>query len=129
MPSIFTRIVNGEIPCYKILEDDHYLAFLDIHPINPGHTLVVTKKEIDYIFDVDDELLSGMIIFSKKVAKMIEKAVVCKKVGVIVAGIEVPHCHIHLIPFNEIPELTFSRSTPVSPEELSKMVKKIRGGL
>ncbi len=126
MPSLFTRIVQGEIPCHKILEDDQYLAFLDIRPINPGHTLVIPKKEIDYLFDVDDELLSGLFVFAKKAAKMILKAVPCKKVGVMVAGIEVPHAHIHLVPIFEVTDLNFAKATVTANEELAKIAEKIR---
>lgn len=126
MPTIFTRIIKGEIPCHKILEDDRYLAFLDIRPINPGHTLVITKKEIDYIFDIDDVLLADMMVFAKKVARMIGKAVPCKRVGVMVAGLEVPHAHIHLIPIHAISDLNFAKAQPADPEELAKNAEKIR---
>ena len=126
MASLFTRIINGEIPCHKILEDENYLAFLDIRPINPGHTLVIPKKEIDYVFDVDDQLLAGLILFAKKVAQIIRKAVPCKKVGVMVAGIEVPHAHIHLVPIFEIGDLNFAKAKPTPNEELAKVAEKIR---
>ena len=126
MPSLFTRVVQGEIPCHKILEDEKYLAFLDIRPINPGHTLVIPKKEIDYLFDLDDELLSGLFIFAKKAAKMIRQTVPCKKVGVMVAGIEVPHAHVHLVPIFEIGDLNFAKAKPASAEELAKIAEKIR---
>lgn len=127
MASIFTRIVKGEIPAYKILEDDKYLAFLDVRPVNPGHTLVIPKQEIDYIFDIDDELLKGLFVFAKKVAHAIKKTVPCKKVGVIVAGIEVPHAHVHLIPIIEsLSELSFSRAKSVPQEELTETASKIR---
>ena len=102
MASLFTKIVSGEIPCHKILEDDKYLAFLDIRPINPGHTLVITKQEIDYVFNVEDDLLGGLMVFAKQVAKKIESTVDCKRIGVMVCGLEVPHVHIHLVPINEI---------------------------
>src|SRR5580700_79348 len=98
MSTIFTKIVNGEIPCYKIAETENCLAFLDIQPLAKGHTLVIPKKEIDYIFNIEDGLLSEMHLFSKKVAKAIEKAVPCKRIGIAVIGLEVPHAHIHLIP-------------------------------
>ena len=98
MATIFSRIANGEIPSYKILEDDHFFAFLDINPLAKGHTLVVPKKEVDYFFDLDNEDLAGITIFSKKVAKAIEAAIPCKRIGVMVVGLEVPHAHIHLIP-------------------------------
>jgi histidine triad (HIT) family protein len=130
MPSLFTRIIQGEIPAHKILENDKYLAFLDIRPVNPGHTLVIPKQEVDYIFDVEDELLKGLIVFSKKVAKAIEKAVPCKRVGVMVAGLEVPHAHVHLIPIIEsLTELNFSRAKAMSQEELARIAQKIRENL
>lgn len=125
MPSLFTKIVKGEIPCYKIMEDDHYLAFLDLRPINPGHTLVITKQEISYIFDVDDDLLIGLMVFAKKVAKKITAKVPCKRIGVMVAGLEVPHCHIHLIPMNAIKDLNFANAKPATPEELQAMAQRI----
>jgi|SRR3989338_2673452 len=127
MPSLFTKIIKGEIPCHKILEDENYLAFLDIRPINPGHTLVILKKEIDYIFDVDDPLLAGMMLFAKKVAGMIKKSVPCKKVGVMVAGLEVPHAHIHLVPIFDVGDLNFAKAKPTPDEELAKVAEKIRG--
>ena len=99
MASIFTRIINGEIPCYKVAESEDFLAFLDINPVAKGHTLVVPKKEVDYLFDVDDDTLAGLMVFSKKVAHALDKAIECKRVGVIVVGTEVPHAHVHLIPF------------------------------
>lgn len=129
MASLFTRMIAGEIPCHKILEDEKYLAFLDIRPINPGHTLVIPKKEIDYIFDVEDNLLAGLMVFAKKVAKAIRKTVPCKRVGVMVAGIEVPHTHIHLIPINGIPDLNFANAKAASQEELAATAEKIRKNL
>ena len=102
MASIFTKIISGEIPSFKIYEDDNYLAFLDINPNALGHTLCIPKKEINEIFDLDDETLSGLMIFSKKVAHAIKKAVVCKRVGVSIIGLEVPHVHVHLIPINKM---------------------------
>ena len=127
MASLFTRIVNGEIPCHKIYEDENYLAFLDIRPINPGHTLVIPKKEIDYLFDVDDDLLGEMMIVAKKVAHAIEKEVKCERIGVMVAGLEVPHAHIHLIPIFQIPDLNFANAKPAENDELAKVAEKIRG--
>ena len=126
MPTLFTKIVKGEIPCHKIAEDENYLAFLDIRTINPGHTLVITKKEVDYIFDMDDDHLSGLMVFAKKVAGMIKAAVPCPKVGIMVAGLEVPHAHIHLIPINSVKDLNFSLAKQVSNEELAKVAEKIR---
>ena len=126
MPSIFTKIVKGEIPCHKILENEKFLAFLDVRPINPGHTLVITKKEIDYVFDVEDELLSGLMIFAKKVAKMIQKEVPCKKIGIMVAGLEVPHVHIHLVPIHDVHDLNFAKAKPTPNDELAKVAERIR---
>ena len=127
MPTIFTKIIKGEIPCHKISEDDNYMAFLDIRPVNPGHTLVIPKKEVDYIFDVDDALLAGLFIFAKKVAIKIKKAVPCRKIGVMVAGLEVPHAHVHLIPFNDLGDLTFTRAKSMENLELTTIAQKIRG--
>lgn len=127
MASIFTKIVRGEIPSYKIAETDNCLAFLDVFPLVEGHTLVIPKKEIDYIFDVDDTLLSELHIFSKKVAQAIEKAIPCKRIGVAVIGLEVPHAHIHLVPLNRMGDLDFSRSKlKPTPGELKKVQEKIR---
>ncbi len=109
MASIFTRIIKGEIPCYKIAEDENYFAFLDIAPLAKGHVLVVPKVEVDYIFNLDDTILAGLMVFSKRVALAIEKAVPCARVGVAVIGLEVPHAHVHLIPLNEIGDINFSR--------------------
>ena len=110
METIFTKIINGEIPSYKIAEDDRFLAFLDIMPLAKGHTLVIPKIQIDYIFDIDDNLLSDLIIFSKKVAKKIEKAIKCERIGVSVIGLEVPHAHIHLITMNSVSDMNFSKN-------------------
>lgn len=126
MASVFTQIVNGDIPCHKILEDDQYLAFLDINPIRPGHTLVITKRQIDYIFDLGDNLLSGLMIFSKKVGTAIKKATYCQRVGVVVAGYEVPHTHVHLIPTNSMSDFNFALSQQADQGELAAMVKKIQ---
>lgn len=108
MPSIFTRIIKGEIPCYKIAEDDNYFAFLDINPLKKGHTLVIPKKEEDYIFDLEDDIISGMMVFSKKVALAIEKVIPCNRIGVVVLGLEVPHAHIHLIPLDSEADIHFT---------------------
>jgi histidine triad (HIT) family protein len=109
MASIFTKIVNGEIPCYKVAEDDNFLAFLDINPLVKGHTLVIPKKETDYLFDIDDKELGDMMIFAKKVARAIDKTIPCERVGVAVLGLEVPHAHIHLVPINGIYDIDFSK--------------------
>ncbi|MGM0375427.1 MAG: HIT family protein [Bacteroidota bacterium] len=130
MATIFSKIVNGEIPSYKIAEDDRYYAFLDINPLAKGHTLVVPKQEIDYLFDLEDDLLAGMMVFSKKVARAIEKAVPCKRIGVAVLGLEVPHAHIHLVPLNEESDISFSRpKLQLSEEEMASIAEKIRAGL
>lgn len=130
MASIFTRIVKGEIPCYKICEDDNYLAFLDINPLVKGHTLVIPKREIDYLFDLDDELLAGMTIFAKEVAHAIGRVIDCKRVGVVVLGLEVPHAHIHLIPINSLYDTEFSRpKLKLTTEELEQIAEKIRKAL
>lgn len=126
MASIFTKIINGEIPSYKIAEDDRYYAFLDINPLAKGHTLVVPKKETDYIFDLDDQTLSGMLVFSRKVAKAIEKVVPCKRIGVAVLGLEVPHAHIHLVPINGGNDIDFSKpKLKLTPEEFKEIAAKI----
>ncbi len=128
MPSIFTRIVNGEIPCYKIAETEDYLAFLDIRPLMKGHTLCIPKKEIDYLFDLDDELLAGLMVFCKRVAKALKAAIPCNRIGVTVVGDEVPHAHVHLIPFNTVHDMMFTKpSRPqFSPEEMEAIAASIR---
>lgn len=124
--TIFSRIIAGEIPCYKVAEDDSFFAFLDINPVNWGHTLVVPKKETDYIFDIDDEELARMSVFAKRVAKAIREAIPCRKVGVAVLGLEVPHAHIHLIPINEEGDMDFhkkiSNPDPSKMEEIAKSI-------
>lgn len=125
MPSIFTKIIKGEIPSYKIAENEDFYAFLDIRPLHKGHTLVIPKKEIDYIFDLDDKTLSGLMLFSKRVAKAIEAAIPCERIGVAVIGLEVPHCHVHLSPINSIYDLDFSKSTKLSPDEMQKIADDI----
>ncbi len=126
MASIFTRIINGEIPCYKVAEDDRYYAFLDISPMAKGHTLVVPKVEVDYLFDLDPQVLAGMAIFAQKVAKGIEAAIPCKRVGVAVLGMEVPHAHIHLVPLNKESDLDFRREKlKLSSEEFQAIAKSI----
>ncbi len=126
MASIFTRIVNGEIPCYKIAEDDRYLAFLDINPLRAGHTLVITKREVDYIFDLDDDTLAGLAVFAKKVASGIEKVIDCKRISVAVVGLDVPHVHIHLVPMDTMNDLNFSRpKLKLSPEEFRDIAGRI----
>ena len=127
MASVFTRIINGELPCYKVAETENCLAFLDIQPLTKGHTLVIPKKEIDYIFNIEDTLLAEMHIFSKKIALAIEKAVPCKRIGVAVIGLEVPHAHIHLIPVNKVSDIDFSQpKLKLSSGELSGICQSIR---
>ena len=127
MSTIFTKIVNGEIPCHKIAEDDTYFAFLDINPLAMGHTLVIPKAEVDYIFDLEDDVLAGLNLFAKRVAKAIEKSVECKRIGVAVIGLEVPHTHVHLVPLNAIGDLDFSNpKLSPSQEELAEVAEKIR---
>ena len=127
MASIFTKIVNGEIPSYKIAEDENYYAFLDINPLAKGHTLVIPKKEVDYIFDIDDDTYKGLFLFSKKVAKAIEQVVPCKRIGMTVIGLEVPHAHIHLIPINSIYDMDFKQpKLKFTSEEFEKIAKEIR---
>lgn len=130
MASIFTRIINREIPGHIIAEDDRYIAFLDVMPLVHGHTLVVPKQEIDYIFDMDDETLAGLHVFAKKVAKAIKKAVPCKRIGVAVIGLEVPHTHVHLVPMNQVGDINFTQpKLKPSPEELAEVADKIRNEL
>jgi histidine triad (HIT) family protein len=124
MATIFTRIIQGEIPSYKIAEDKDYYSFLDINPLALGHVLVVPKKETDNIFDLEDDLLAGMVVFSKRIAKAISKAVPCKKVGVAVLGLEVPHAHIHLIPINDLGDINFGKPKLKFTEEEFKAVAK-----
>lgn len=126
MATIFTKIIKGEIPCYKIAEDENYFAFLDINPVQKGHTLVVPKIEDDYIFHLDDQTLSGLMLFSKKVAKAIEKAVPCKRISVAVVGLEVPHTHVHLIPITKESDLNFTKKQQLSTEEMEKIAESIR---
>jgi histidine triad (HIT) family protein len=127
MASIFTRIINREIPGHIVAEDDKYIAFLDIVPLVMGHVLVVPKQEIDYIFDVDDDTLSGLTLFAKKVAHAIKKVVPCKRIGVAVIGLEVPHVHIHLVPMNTMGDINFTKpKLNPTQEELAAMAEKIK---
>ena len=129
MPSIFTKIIKGEIPCYKIAEDDDFLAFLDVNPNAKGHTLCVPKQEIDKIFDIDDDLYLGLMQFSKKIAIALEKSVPCKRIGMAVIGLEVPHAHVHLIPLNEMGEMTFKHKVSLTKEEFEALAKSIKANL
>ena len=126
MATIFSRIVSGEIPAYKVAEDDEFLAFLDINPLVVGHTLVIPKKETDYIFDIADESYMKMWLFAKKVGRAVEKVVPCKRIGIAVLGLEVPHAHIHIVPLNTLYDIEFSRpKLKLTPEEFSELVRKI----
>jgi len=129
MASIFTKIVNGEIPAYKIAEDENYLAFLDVNPNAKGHTLCIPKQEIDKIFDMDEELYLGLMKFSKKVAAALEKTVPCKRIGIAVVGLEVPHAHVHLIPLNHMDEMRFIDKVSLSKEEFDALAKDIQSNL
>ena len=125
--SIFTKIIKGEIPCYKILEDDRFIAFLDVFPIKIGHTLVVPKAQIDYLFDLDDRLLSDFMLFTKKVAQKMEKAISCERIGVAVIGLEVPHAHIHLVPLDSVGDIDFGQpKLQLSSHEMAEIADSIR---
>jgi histidine triad (HIT) family protein len=125
--SIFTKIIKGEIPCYKIAEDDRFIAFLDVFPIKKGHTLVVPKAQIDYLFDLDDSLLSDLMVFAKKVAQKMERAIPCERIGVAVIGLEVPHAHIHLVPLDTVGDIDFGQpKLQLSTEEMAEIADSIR---
>lgn len=129
MASIFSKIISGEIPAYIIAETNDFIAFLDVFPCAPGHTLVVPKKEIDYIFDIEDDLYSKMLLFAKSLEPAIRKAVPCKRVGVAVIGLEVPHAHVHLIPLNSMQDMNFSSKIKMTNEELSEILARIKSNL
>lgn len=130
MSSIFSKIVAGDIPAHKVAETEEFLAFLDISPLVLGHTLVIPKKEVDYIFDIDDELYQGLMLFAKQVAKGIKKAYPCDRVGVAVIGLEVPHAHVHLIPINQMNDMNFANpKLKLSQEQLAEVAAKIRAEL
>ena len=125
--SIFTKIIKGEIPCYKIAEDDRFIAFLDVFPIKKGHTLVVPKVQIDYLFDLDDSLLSDLMIFAKKVAQKMQRAISCERIGIAVIGLEVPHAHIHLVPLDTVGDIDFSQpKLQLSAKEMTEIADSIR---
>lgn len=127
MATIFSRIVAGEIPCHKVAEDDEFFAFLDINPVAAGHTLVIPKKEVDYIFDIDDPMLGRMMAFAKRVARAQEAAIECKRVGLAVMGLEVPHAHIHLIPITRESDMYFGgKKLTITAEELAEIAARIR---
>ena len=129
MSSIFTKIINGEIPCYKITENEDFIAFLDVNPNTKGHTLCVPKQEINKIFDMEESLYLGLMAFSRKVAIALEKTVPCKRIGVAVVGLEVPHTHVHLIPLQDMDDMRFQRKTSLTPEEFSALAKQIAENL
>ena len=129
MSSIFTKIVNGEIPCYKIAEDENYLAFLDVNPNTTGHTLCIPKQEINKIFDMEEDLYLGLMKFSRKVAKAVEKTVPCKRIGLAVVGLEVPHTHVHLIPLHDMDDMRFQRKVSLTKEEFEELTKAIQSNL
>ncbi|AWM13924.1 HIT family protein [Flavobacterium sp. NRK F10] len=129
MASIFTKIINGEIPCYKVAEDDNYLAFLDINPNTQGHTLCIPKQEVDKIFDMEEEHYMGLMAFSRKVALALEKTIPCKRIGVAVVGLEVPHVHVHLIPLHDMDDMRFQRKVNLTKEEFEDLAAKISANL
>jgi histidine triad (HIT) family protein len=131
MATIFTKIINGEIPCYKIAENEHFFAFLDVFPVVKGHVLVVPKQEIDYIFDVSDDVLAAMLVFAKPIAKAIEAVVPCRRIGISVIGLEVPHAHLHLVPLNQLSDMDFREklNPPPSKEEFEKLAAAIKANL
>ena len=129
MPSIFTQIINGEIPSYKIAEDEHCYAFLDIYPNAPGHTLCVPKKEVDKLIDLDEKTYINLMEFAKRIAGALEQAIPCKRVGMAVVGLEVPHAHVHLIPINEMHEMSFQTKVKMQEDEMISLVEKIKSKL
>lgn len=129
MASIFTKIINGEIPCHKVTEDENFIAFLDINPNAKGHTLCVPKEEVNKVFELDEEQYIQLMQFSRRVAIALEKTVPCKRVGVSIIGLEVPHVHVHLIPLNDMREMTFSHKVSMTSDELSAMAKAIQQNL
>jgi histidine triad (HIT) family protein len=127
MPTIFSKIISGEIPCHKVAEDERFLAFLDISPVAEGHTLVIPKKEVSYLFDLDDEWYTGLLLFAKRIAPALAKAVPCLRVGISVIGLEVPHTHIHLVPLNRMEDINFSKpKLTMSQAQLTETAEKIR---
>jgi histidine triad (HIT) family protein len=129
MSSIFSKIIAGEIPCYRIAEDENYLAFLDVNPNAKGHTLCIPKQEINKLFDLQDQAYLGLMAFAKKVAVALEKTVPCKRIGMAVIGLEVPHAHVHLIPLNEMDEMRFQNKVSLSPEEFIALAQAIQANL
>ncbi len=129
MSSIFTKIINGEIPCYKIAENENFLAFLDVNPNAKGHTLCIPKQELNKIFEMEDDLYIGLMQFSKKIAVALEKTVPCKRIGMAVVGLEVPHVHVHLIPLNEMDEMRFQNKVSLSKDEFEALAESIKTNL
>jgi histidine triad (HIT) family protein len=129
MSSIFTKIINGEIPCYKVAEDDKFLAFLDVNPNAKGHTLCIPKQEINKIFEMEESLYLELMAFSRKVAIALEKTVPCKRIGMAVVGLEVPHVHVHLIPLQDMDDMRFQRKTSLTPEEFTELATAIGNNL
>jgi len=130
MPSIFTKIINREIPAYIIAEDEHFIAFLDVMPLVEGHTLVVPKTEVDYIFDLDATTLANMMVFAQRVAKAVKKSILCKRVGVAVIGLEVPHAHVHLVPMNTMNDINFTMpKIKLPPETMQAVADRIKSNL
>ena len=129
MSSIFTKIINGEIPCYKIAENENFLAFLDVNPNAKGHTLCIPKQELNKIFEMEDDLYIGLMQFSKKIAVALEKTVPCKRIGMAVVGLEVPHAHVHLIPLNEMDEIRFQNKVSMSKDEFEALAQNIKNNL
>lgn len=129
MSSIFTKIINGEIPCHKVAEDENFLAFLDINPNAKGHTLCIPKKEINKIFDMEEEHYLELMRFSRKIAKALEKTVACKRIGMAVVGLEVPHVHVHLIPLQDMDDMRFQRKTSLTPQQFEELAQAIAGNL
>jgi len=129
MSTIFRKIIDGDVPCHKLFEDDNYLSFLDMRPINPGHALVIPKIDNDYIFNLDDDVLAGLLVAAKPVAKAIEQVVTCERIGLMVAGLEVPHTHVHLVPINGIGDLNFAKANDATQEELAALAEQIRNAV
>ena len=129
MASIFSKIVAGEIPCYRIAEDENFLAFLDVNPNAKGHTLCIPKQEINKLFDIEDQAYLGLMAFAKKIAVALEKTVSCKRIGMAVIGLEVPHAHVHLIPLNEMDEMRFQNKVSLTPEEFTALAQAIQANL
>ncbi len=129
MSTIFTKIIHGEIPCAKLYEDERYLSFLDIRPIRAGHALIIPKPEVDYIFDLPEDLMNDLLKTAKPIANAIEAEVPCKRIGLMVAGLEVPHCHLHMVPIDDVGDLNFAHASPAEPDDLHSLAARIRNHL